>query len=118
MQIPLPIRAGGAFMALTLVLIIFLVVSVFSDGWMADFEVTTRTLLILASAIILGAFATVRRDQAASRAQVVALAIGVGLIAVSMVIPATTVYVMQQYWLALYAAAAVLCALILRRSAM
>lgn len=118
MHIPLPIRAGGSFLALTLVLVIFLVVSVFSDGWMANFEVTPRTLLIVAAAAILGAFATVRRDQVASRSQVVALATGVGLIALSMLIPPTPIYVMQQYWLALYAAAALVCALILRRSAM
>lgn len=118
MQIPLPIRAGAAFMALALVLVIFMVTSVLRDGWMADFEVTGRMLLIAAAAVILGAFATVRRDQAASRTQVIALAVAVGLIVVAMLIPATTIYVMGQYWLALYAVAALLCALILRRYAM
>lgn len=118
MNIPLAIRAGGAFLALALTLVILLVMSVLDDGWMATFEVTSRVVLILVAAIIIGSFATVRKDQAASRAQVIALAVGLILIAVSMLLPQVTVYAMEQYWLALYAVAALLCALILRRSTM
>lgn len=118
MQIPLSIRAGGAFLALALTFVILLVVSVVNDGWMAPYQVTTRVLLILLAAILIGAFATVRKDQPASRTQVIALAAGLLLIVVSMLIPQVTVYVMAQYWLALYAGAALLCALILRRSTM
>lgn len=117
-SIPLAIRAGGSFLALSLTLVILLVVSLFNDGWMAPYEVTLRVLLILVAVIIIGAFATVRKDQPASRAQVIALAVGLVLIAVSMLIPAVTVYTMAQYWLALYAGAALMCALILRRSTM
>lgn len=118
MKIPLPIRAGGAFMALALVLALFLVLSMLSDGLMATFVVTSRFLLICVAAIIFGAFATVRKDQAASKSQVIALGIAVGLVILSMVIPQYEVYALSQPWLAMYAVAALLCALILRRAAM
>lgn len=118
MQIPAAVRAGGAFIALALTLAILLVVAVLRDGWMAPFEVTNRVILILLAALVLGAFATQRTDQEFHRGQVVALAAGLGLIVVSMLIPQSTVYVLAQYWIAMYAVLALVCALILRRASL
>lgn len=115
-RVPLALRVGGAFMALAVALVIFAVVAVFVDGWMAPFAVTPRFLSILVAAIILGAFATIRADQASSRTQVVALAIAVAIVIFSRFIPNEPLTVMAQYWLAMYAVFAFMCALIIRRS--
>ncbi|RNE49729.1 hypothetical protein C5L39_01900 [Corynebacterium alimapuense] len=112
------LRVGGAFMALAVALLVFTVIAVFTDGWMAPFEVTPRFLILLVAAMVVGAFATVRRDQAASRSQVVALIVAVVLVGATRFIPSTVIFVMAQYWLAMYAVFAVMCALILRRSLM
>ena len=117
MKIPLTIRAGGAFMALAITLALFLLLSILSDGFMAPFAVTPRFLLICVAAIIFGAFATVRKDQAASKAQVIALAVAVILVIISMLLPQQQIYVLSQGWLTLYAVGALVCALILRRAA-
>lgn len=115
-RVPTALRVGGAFMALAVALLVFTVVSVFTDGWMAPFVVTPGFLIIIVAVIIFGAFATVRRDQAASRSQVIALVVAVALVIFSRFIPNTALYVMGQYWLAMYAVAALLAGLVIRRS--
>ncbi|AGF72492.1 hypothetical protein [Corynebacterium halotolerans] len=115
-RIPVALRVGGAFMALAIVLLVFTVVSVFLDGWMVPFVVTPSFLVILLAAVIFGAFATVRKDQAASRSQVIALIVAVALVILSRFLPATALYVMAQYWLPMYAVLAFLCGLVIRRS--
>lgn len=115
-RVPLALRVGGAFMALAVVLLVFTVVSIFLDGWMSPFVVTPSFLVILLAAVIFGAFATVRKDQAASRSQVISLIVAVVLVILSRFLPATPLYVMAQYWLPMYAVLAFLCALIIRRS--
>lgn len=115
-RVPLALRVGGAFMALAVALAIFAVVAVFADGWMAPFAVTPRFLVILVAALILGAFATIRTDQQASRTQVIALIVAVAIVIFSRFIPNEPLTLMAQYWLAMYAAFAFLCALIIRRS--
>lgn len=115
-RVPMALRVGGAFMALAVALLVFAVVAVFSDGWMAPFAVTPRFLVILVAALILGAFATIRTDQAASRTQVIALIVAVAAVIFTRFIPNDPIYHMAQYWLAMYAVFAFLCALIIRRS--
>jgi len=115
-RVPLALRVGGAFMALAVALLVFTVIAVFGDGWMAPFAVTPRVLVILVAAMILGAFATIRRDQAASRTQVIALVVAVALIIFARLLPNEPLYVMAQYWLPMYAVFAFLCALVIRRS--
>ena len=115
-RVPLALRVGGAFMALAVALLVFTVIAVFGDGWMAPFAVTPRVLVILVAAMILGAFATIRRDQAASRTQVISLVVAVALIIFARLLPSEPLYVMAQYWLPMYAVFAFLCALVIRRS--
>ncbi|MDO5669716.1 MAG: hypothetical protein Q4G50_06905 [Corynebacterium sp.] len=115
-RVPAALRVGGAFMALAVALAIFAVVAVFTDGWMAPFAVTPRFLAILLAAVILGAFATIRTDQASSRTQVIALVVAVALIIFARFLPSEPLTTMAQYWLAMYAVFAFLCALIIRRS--
>lgn len=115
-RVPMALRVGGAFMALAVALLIFTVVAVFRDGWMSPFVVTPAFLVILLAAVILGAFATIRTDQAASRTQVIALVVAVALVILSRFLPDTDLYVMGQFWLAMYMVLAVLCALIIRRA--
>lgn len=114
-SIPMPMRVGGAFMALALTLLLMGVVAVLSEGWMAPFEWTLSRLAILVVAIIVGAFATIRVDQKASRSQVVALALALALIVISRFLPESTLVVMGQHWLLLYAITALLCGLVIRR---
>ena len=115
-HVPLALRVGGAIMALTVALLVFTVIAVFGDGWMAPFAVTPRVLVILVAAMILGAFATIRRDQAASRTQVISLVVAVALIIFARLLPSEPLYVMAQYWLPMHAVFAFLCALVIRRS--
>lgn len=116
-SIPLALRVGGAFLALALVLVVMVIIAVFTEGWMTPFVWTPSRLALVAAAVILGAFATVRRDQKASLAQVIGLACAVVLIVASRFVPDTQLAVMQQPWLLMYAGAAIVCALILRRTA-
>lgn len=115
-MIPLQIRVGGAFMALALVLIIQAVIAFFSGG--GTFTITLGSLFIWVGALLFGGFATMRRDQPASKLQVAALLVAVVLVLASVFLPTIELGVMATYWLALYAGLAVMCALILRRSAM
>lgn len=115
-KIPLGFRIGGAFMAIALVLLIFGVLSVFTDGWMAKFAVTPRFVAIVLAAAVLGAFATVNKNQEGSKAQVGALAVALLLVVGSRFIPNEAIVYWQQYWLVAYAAAAFICALVIRQA--
>ena len=46
-RIPVPIRVGGAFMAVAIVLVFFTVVEVITNGWLVPFAVTPRFLALL-----------------------------------------------------------------------
>jgi len=65
---PAPLRVGGAFMVVAFVLALFALISVFSDGWGADFAWTYSKVAIVAAAFLVGAFSTMSRSQAGSRA--------------------------------------------------
>ena len=117
-SIPSQVRVGGAFMALAAVLFLLALVAVFTDGWGTPFGWTPIRVAIIIAALLVGGFATVRTDQKASVAQVVALAIAVLLIIGSRFGPQQVYLVQHQSFLVLYGGEALLCALILRRSVM
>ena len=93
-SIPIQVRVGGAFMALAAVLFLLALVAVFTDGWGTPFGWTPIRVAIVIAALLVGGFATVRTDQKASVAQVVALAIAVLLIIGSRFVP-QQVYLVQ-----------------------
>lgn len=62
------LRVGGTFMVVAFVLALFALISVFSDGWGADFAWTYSKVAIVAAAFLVGAFSTMSRSQAGSRA--------------------------------------------------
>lgn len=115
-DIPAPLRVGGAFMLLAAVLALFGLVSIFTDGWGATFEWTWRRLAIVGAALLVGAFSTQRRDQRGSREQIIALVLALVLIIASRALPSTVLTTMGQYVVFLYAVAAGLCAVIIRRT--
>lgn len=117
-SIPIQVRVGGAFMGLAAVLFLLALVAVFTDGWAAPFAWTPIRVAIVIAALLVGGFATVRRDQKASMTQVVALAVAVLLIIGSRFVPQEIYLVQHQAFLVLYGGAALICALILRRSVM
>ncbi|TRX63076.1 hypothetical protein [Corynebacterium hiratae] len=115
-DIPAALRVGGAFMLLAAVLALFGLVSIFTDGWGATFEWTWRRLAIVGAALLVGAFSTQRRDQRGSREQIIALVLALVLIIASRALPNTVLTTMSQYVVFLYAVAAGLCAVIIRRT--
>ncbi|AHI22818.1 hypothetical protein B843_07165 [Corynebacterium vitaeruminis DSM 20294] len=115
-NIPVAIRVGGAFMAIAVVLFIFTAIEIFTKGWMTPFEVNTRFLLIVVAAAVLGAFATVNRNQAPSAVQVGALAVALLLVVAGRFLPNPTLATWEQYWLPGYAVLALLCGLVIRRA--
>lgn len=116
MTVPVQLRAGGAFMAVALVLLIYAALAYLRGD--ATFGVTPQVLSIVAAAVIFGANATFVRGQERSRPQVVALALAVVLLVVGFLAPSAELFVTQPFWLILWAVTAAVCALILRRSAM
>ena len=115
-DIPAALRVGGAFMLLAAVLALFGLVSIFTDGWGATFEWTWRRLAIVGAALLVGAFSTQLRDQRGSREQIIALVLALVLIIASRALPSTVLTTMGQYVVFLYAVAAGLCAVIIRRT--
>lgn len=113
-MVPVQLRAGGAFMALALVLAIYAIVA-FIRG-QGVFTFTPSVLLVLVASAIFGSFATVSKTQQSSRTQVIALGTAVALIVASVFVPDVTVIRTETFWLLMWAAAAVVCALVLRRS--
>ncbi|MGD7001271.1 hypothetical protein [Corynebacterium halotolerans] len=114
--VPFPLRVGGAFMALALVLFIFFLMEIVSNGFNVPFAVTPRFLGIVLAAIILGAFATMSRNQESSRTQVIALIIAVLLVITSRFLPNGALTFLGQPWLLGYAVLALICSLVIRRS--
>ena len=115
-EIAAALRVGGAFMLVAAVLALFGLVSIFTDGWGATFEWTWRRLAIVGAALLVGAFSTQRRDQRGSREQIIALILALVLIIASRALPSTVLTTMGQYVVFLYAVAAGLCAVIIRRT--
>ena len=115
-DIPAALRVGGAFMLLAAVLALFGLVSIFTDGWGVTFEWTWRRLAIVGAALLVGAFSTQRRGQRGSREQIIALVLALVLIIASRALPNTVLTTMGQYVVFLYAVAAGLCAVIIRRT--
>lgn len=117
-SVPAALRVGGAFLALALVLALFGFMSLLTDGWQAPFTITWRFLLIVAAAILVGAFVTTSTAHRGSVGQIVGLAVAIVLVIASRFTPAVPLSTMGQSWLFLYAGAAFLCALVIRRSLM
>lgn len=115
---PAALRVGGAFLVVAFVLILFALISVFSDGWGAPFVWTYSNLAIIIAAVMVGAFSTMSKEHAGSRTQIIALAVAVALIIASRFLPQHDLLIQQQYWLLFYAGMSAICALILRRSVM
>lgn len=103
-------------MALALVLGIFLILEWMTNGINAPFAVTPRVLAIVVAALILGAFATMSRQQESSRTQVIALVVAVVLVTLSRFLPDQALTVMGQPWLLGYVVLSFICALVIRRS--
>ncbi|MEX3514150.1 MULTISPECIES: hypothetical protein [unclassified Corynebacterium] len=116
MTIPLQLRVGGAFIAVALVLVIMTIVAVLTEGWMSPFVWTPARVALVVAALIIGAFATIRKDQRPSITQVVALGGAVLIIIASRFLPSAELAVMGQWWLLIYSGLALVCALVLRRS--
>ena len=95
---PTALRVGGAFMVVAFVLVLFALISVFTDGWGADFEWTYSKVAIIVAAVIVGAFSTMSKSQAGSRAQVAALVIAIVIIAASRFVPGDVLFAQPQYW--------------------
>ncbi|MBK4146150.1 hypothetical protein [Corynebacterium macginleyi] len=115
---PAALRVGGAFLVVAFVLVLFALISVFTDGWGAPFVWTYSNLTIIIAAVLVGAFSTMNKEHAGSRAQIIALAVAVALIIASRFLPQHDLLIQQQYWLLFYAGMSAICALILRRSVM
>lgn len=115
-QIPVALRVGGAFMAIGVVLFIFAAIEVFRSGWFGFFNVDVRFLMIVLAAAVLGAFATMNRNQEASRTQVIALVAAFVLAIGSRFVPNEVITVLQQWWLMGYAGLAFLCGLAIRKA--
>lgn len=112
-MVPLQLRAGGAFMALAVVLFIFAFLA-FMRGEVVH-DITVRFALTCTAALIFGAFATTNTATGGSRTQLMALSVAVALIAVGMLMPNLVLTVAPTTWLALWGGGALVCALILRR---
>ncbi|MBK4157741.1 hypothetical protein [Corynebacterium macginleyi] len=115
---PGALRVGGAFLVVAFVLVLFALISVFTDGWGAPFVWTYSNLTIIIAAVLVGSFSTMNKEHAGSRAQIIALAVAVALIIASRFLPQHDLLIQQQYWLLFYAGMSAICALILRRSVM
>lgn len=113
-MVPIQMRAGGAFIALAVVLVILAVIAFFTGN--ALFTFTPATVLICIAALLFGAFVVISPDGKGTRTRFAAQLLATLLIIVSLFIPDTALFVTQTYWLVLWAGAAVLCALVLRRS--
>lgn len=116
-ELPLPIRVGGAFVAIAIVLGIFTFVAVVTQGFLVPFEVTPRFLLIVLAGAILGAFGMTTPGAPRSAWNVFALFVALLLVVGGRFIPNAPIFVMQQWWLPAYAILALLCGLVLRRTA-
>jgi len=113
-MVPVQLRVGGAFLGIAAALFLYAVLGFF--GANETFEITPQVLTVLVAVGLVGAFATTSRDQAGSRAQVIALIIAVVLIGLGIILPDVALMVTTPVWMAAWAVAALFCAVILRRS--
>lgn len=116
MHIPVALRVGGAFIAIGVVLFIFAAIEVFRSGFLSYFNVDVRFLMIIVAAAVLGAFATMNRNQQASKVQVIALVVAFLLAIGSRFVPNESITVIQQWWLMAYAGVSFLCGLAIRKA--
>ncbi|AKV58367.1 hypothetical protein [Corynebacterium riegelii] len=112
-MVPIQLRAGGAFMALAVVLFIFAFLAFMRGD--QTYALTLRFVLTCVASLIFGAFATTNTATGGSRKQLVALGVAVALIAVGMVVPNQALTIVPTTSLALWGGGALVCALILRR---
>ncbi|AEQ06610.1 hypothetical protein LJU02_05420 [Corynebacterium pseudotuberculosis] len=115
--IPVGLRVGGAFVAIAFVLFIFTFVQIATVGWMEPVAVTARFLLIILAAGIFGGFATIRKEQAASRLQIGALIVALAFVIAGRFLSPEPIFVWQQYWLPIYGFLALVCGFVARQSA-
>lgn len=115
--IPVGLRVGGAFVSIAFVLFIFTFVQIATVGWMQPVAVTARFLFIVIAAGVFGGFATIRKDQAASRLQVGALIVALALVVAGRFLSPEPIVVWQQYWLPIYGTLALVCGLVARQAA-
>ncbi len=115
-RIPVPIRVGGAFLAVAIVLAFFTVVEVITKGWMVPFQVTPRFIVLVIAGALVGGFATMNKNQPPSVIQVVALVGALILVVAGRFLPSTTLVLWDQFWLPAYALLAFVCSLAIRRS--
>ncbi|MCP1387067.1 hypothetical protein M5J20_02525 [Corynebacterium sp. TA-R-1] len=115
-MVPIQLRAGGAFIALALVLFLFAFVAFLRGDTL--YTITPQFICTAVAAVIFGSFATFNTAQGGSRKQLIALGAAVLLLGLGVLVPNTALAVTPTYWLGLWAVGALLCALILRRSAM
>ena len=112
-MVPIQLRAGGAFIALAVVLFLFAFLTLMRGE--QTFDVTLRFALTCVASVIVGAFATTSTAVGGSKAQIIALVAAVALIALGMLVPQAALTVVPTVWLAMWGVGALLCALILRR---
>lgn len=110
-------RIGGAMITVALVFFIYTAIEIFRSGWMTPFPVTPRFVMILVAAAVLGAFATVNKNQQGSMLQVSALSIALFLVVAGRFVPNEVLVVWAQYWLPAYGVLSLLCGLAIRRAA-
>lgn len=115
-MVPVQLRAGGAFIALAVVLLLYAFVSVVKGEPL--FAITPQFLCTVVAACLFGAFATTNKSVGASRTQLIVLGLAVILVGVGALLPNNALTVTQTYWLGLWGVGALLCALILRRATM
>ncbi len=113
-MIPVQLRVGGAFLGLAAALILYAVLGFLKSE--EAFAITPQVLTVLLAVAIVGAFATTSTRQGGSRTQVIALLIAVVLVGLGVILPDTALMVTTPVWLAAWALAAGICAVILRRS--
>ena len=113
-MVPVQLRVGGAFLGIALVLLIYATLGYF--GADTTFVITPQVLTVLAAVALVGAYATTNTTSSGSRAQVYALLVAVVLIGLGIILPNTPLMITTPVWLAAWAVAAGLCAIILRRS--
>lgn len=113
---PIQLRAGGAFIALAMVLLLFAFIA-FLRGEQT-FAVSLQFVLTACAAIIFGAFATTDKTQAGSKSQVIALTFAVVILVLGVLVPTTVLAYTPTHWVGMWGVGALLCALTLRRLSM
>lgn len=113
-MVPVQLRVGGAFLGLAAALILYAVLGFVKSE--ETFAITPQVLTVLLAVAIVGAFATTSTREGGSRTQVFALFFAVALVGLGVILPNNALMVTSPVWLAAWAVAAGLCAVVLRRS--